>query len=59
MASQDGSALTSGLAVTSAVAGALAAAVLAAAATQVAANVTQPDETTANVSNVSQPNYAD
>jgi hypothetical protein len=41
------------------VAGAVAAAVFTAGATQVAENVTQPNETTANVNNVSQPNYAD
>jgi hypothetical protein len=39
--------------------GAAAAAVLAAGATQVAQDLTQPNETAANVSNVNQPSYAD
>jgi hypothetical protein len=45
--------------VTAAAAGAIAAAVITAGATQVAVDATQPDQTTANVSNVSAPNYAE
>jgi hypothetical protein len=54
-----GAVVTTGVIATAAVAGAIGAAVLTAGATQVAQDVTQPNETTANVSNVSQPNYAD
>jgi hypothetical protein len=52
-------AATTGIVVAAAAAGAVAAAVITAGATQVAVHVTQPDETTANVNNVSQPHYAD
>jgi hypothetical protein len=58
-AGASGAAATTGVVATAAVAGAVAAAVLTAGATQVAQDVTQPDETAANVSNVNQPNYAD
>lgn len=50
---------TGGVVVGAAAAGAVAAAVLTAGATQVAENVTQPNPTSANLSNVSAPNYAD
>lgn len=50
---------TTGVVATAAVAGAVAAAVLTAGATQVAENATQPSPTSANLSNVSAPNYAD
>jgi hypothetical protein len=59
-AATGGSAIaTTGVVVSAFAAGAVAAAVITAGATQVAENVTQPDETAANVNNVSQPNYAD
>lgn len=53
-----GALATTGVIATAAAAGAIAAAVITAGATQVAVDATQPDQTTANVSNVSQPNYA-
>ena len=54
-----GAVVTTGVVATAAVAGAVAAAVLTAGATQVAQDATQPNQTTANVSNVSQPHYAE
>jgi hypothetical protein len=54
-----GAVATTGVIATAFVAGAVGAAVLTAGATQVAENVTQPNATTANVSNVNQPKYAD
>lgn len=50
---------TLGAIVTAGVGGAVVAGAFAVATTQVAANITQPGETTANVSNVNEPNYAD
>jgi hypothetical protein len=54
-----GAVVTTGLIVTTAIAGAVGGVVLTAGATQVAANLTQPNQTAVNVNNVSQPNYAD
>jgi hypothetical protein len=54
-----GALVTTGVVASAFAAGAVAAAVITAGATQVAQNVTQPDETSANVNNVSSPNYAD
>lgn len=59
-AGASGAATTIGAIAAAGAAGAAAAAVIAVGGTQVAANVTQPDATTANTaSHVSQPNYAD
>ena len=53
-----GSGVGFGTIVTAGVGGAVVAGAFAVASTQVAANVTQPQETKANVSNVNAPNYA-
>lgn len=54
-----GTVATVGAIAVAGVTGALTAGAIAVATTQVAANVTQPEKTTANVSNVNAPNYAD
>ncbi len=53
-----GGSATFGTVVTAGVGGAIVAGAFAVATTQVAANITQPSETKANVSNVNAPNYA-
>jgi hypothetical protein len=58
-AGSGGALVTTGVVASAFAAGAVAAAVITAGATTVAEHVTQPDQTSANVNNVSEPHYAD
>jgi hypothetical protein len=54
-----GAVATTGVIVAAAAGGAIGAALLTAGGTQLAVDLTQPNQTAANASNVSQPHYAD